>query len=365
MRKTTPLFILAGFLLALAPASAQRCENVKIRLWVDKEAEEFTWHARGETLQIPAGEWARIMVYVEGKGSVPSTTQAQVGYADDVGLSGGPGPRQVREVVNISPQSRGDRAEGRITLDAVAVGTTELAYRIEGVSAPDSLDAVAEACRSGRIPLRVTPAVGEPAGPAAGLDPRIADQATRKCQNTMRNRITEERRRTAAAEPGGVTLYQAGDYRGRSQTFVRDQAHLSGTEIGNDRVSSIRVAPGCRATLYTGGDFSGKAIEVTRDTPAFSRLGINDQVSSLRVECEPVGSEVEEVEFTDAVEARHAGEHLVEVRGTARVSSATRWDRYDYECTYDLRSEEIATVDYSLEEVDRDHSVDHDHSVEE
>lgn len=87
------LLILAFLLLGVAaPGFAQRCDNVKIRLWVGKDSSDSVWHRRGETVSIPAGAWARIAVYVEGAGKVPSTTQAQVGFVGGVGLAGGPGP---------------------------------------------------------------------------------------------------------------------------------------------------------------------------------------------------------------------------------------------------------------------------------
>lgn len=84
----------------------------------------------------------------------------------------------------------------------------------------------------------------------------------------------------------GVTLYDNADFRGRSQSFTRDVRDLRGTEIGNDRASSLRLARGCEAVLYTGANFRGESMSVDYDVENLgeTRIG-NDQVSSLEVRC--------------------------------------------------------------------------------
>lgn len=84
----------------------------------------------------------------------------------------------------------------------------------------------------------------------------------------------------------GVTLYDNADFRGRSQSFTRDVRDLRGTEIGNDRASSLRLARGCEAVLYTGANFRGESMTVDYDVENLgeTRIG-NDQVSSLEVRC--------------------------------------------------------------------------------
>ena len=58
----------------------------------------------------------------------------------------------------------------------------------------------------------------------------------------------------------------------------------------NDCISSIRVAPGWRATVYRGTGFDGESMEVAQDVPNLvvvpgtcSRGGLNDCISSIRV----------------------------------------------------------------------------------
>ncbi len=90
---------------------------------------------------------------------------------------------------------------------------------------------------------------------------------------------------------GGATLYAGGDYSGRSKTFYDDVDRLSGTEVGNDTVSSVRVDPGCRLELFEHPDYRGSSNVLTGDVPDMRRtlLG-NDRASSLRLDCGRGGS---------------------------------------------------------------------------
>ena len=89
-------------------------------------------------------------------------------------------------------------------------------------------------------------------------------------------------RRSAA----GATLYAGGDYSGRSEIFYRDVDRLSETEVGNDTVSSVRVDPGCRLVLYEHPDYRGRSIVLTGDEPDMRRTSLgNDRASSLQIDC--------------------------------------------------------------------------------
>lgn len=84
----------------------------------------------------------------------------------------------------------------------------------------------------------------------------------------------------------GAVVYAGGDYTGRSETFHGDVEDMGRTEIGNDQVSSARVAPGCQLIVFEHQGFRGRATVLTGDVPDFRRTDIgNDRVSSLRVEC--------------------------------------------------------------------------------
>ncbi|MEM6457042.1 MAG: beta/gamma crystallin-related protein [Acidobacteriota bacterium] len=86
----------------------------------------------------------------------------------------------------------------------------------------------------------------------------------------------------------GVTLYRDLRFSGRAETFVDDIPDLRGTYIGNDEVTSARVARGCRVRLYEHPDFRGDYTELRNgeDAPDLrgSRVG-DDRISSLEIRC--------------------------------------------------------------------------------
>lgn len=85
----------------------------------------------------------------------------------------------------------------------------------------------------------------------------------------------------------GVTLYSDSDFRGTNEVFTGDVGDLRRSRVGGDRVSSVRVAPGCRAFLYADANFRGRSTEVTYDLPTLNGTAVgNDSVSSIRVECD-------------------------------------------------------------------------------
>jgi hypothetical protein len=100
----------------------------------------------------------------------------------------------------------------------------------------------------------------------------------------------------------GIIIYLDADYVGTSLQLaidVDDLGHVEGpcvegdddsaTARWDDCVSSIRVMPGWRATLYRNPDFKGSSVTVTEDTSNLQRLpgpcsgSFNDCVSSIRV----------------------------------------------------------------------------------
>jgi len=109
---------------------------------------------------------------------------------------------------------------------------------------------------------------------------------------------------------GGVIVYEHPAYTGASAYFYRDLDSLSDftgpckepsysvspaggdKDVWNDCISSIRVKPGWRATLYTGYGFDDDHMEVTEDISDLRSVpgpcadgggGFNDCVSSIRV----------------------------------------------------------------------------------
>ena len=97
----------------------------------------------------------------------------------------------------------------------------------------------------------------------------------------------QSRRRTSMPEP--ATVFYIADLREfRGPCFEGDDAS---SRDWTDCVSSVRVAPGWRATLYRGTNYDDDSLEITEDVANLQlvrqhdcdRGGLNDCVSSVRV----------------------------------------------------------------------------------
>ena len=118
---------------------------------------------------------------------------------------------------------------------------------------------------------------------------------------------------TAPAEvTSGITIYENAKFGGSSALLTKDVSDLedySGpckhTETAtlpngdfytttkndwNDCVSSIKVAPGWRATIYRDDDFKGESLDIIADVPNLQLVpgscdhdGLNDCITSIRV----------------------------------------------------------------------------------
>ena len=108
----------------------------------------------------------------------------------------------------------------------------------------------------------------------------------------------------------GVTLFADANYGGRSMTIWGSLDRLDNTTIGNDRVSSIRVDPGCRAVLYRDVNYRGASAEIVRDVANLgeTRVG-NDSVSSIEVDCST--GESRGVELFEHADFRGRSEFIV------------------------------------------------------
>ena len=102
----------------------------------------------------------------------------------------------------------------------------------------------------------------------------------------------------------GVAIYEHADYGGASALVTEDLKDLKNVQgpcrkpsddgeedIGwSDCISSIRVAPGWRATLYKDDGFKGEQLEITADVPNLtnrpgncSKGGFNDCATAIKV----------------------------------------------------------------------------------
>jgi hypothetical protein len=87
-------------------------------------------------------------------------------------------------------------------------------------------------------------------------------------------------------ERGSVTFYRDEDFRGTSEQFFADDNRLDDNPIGNDSISSLQLAPGCRVRLYRDEDFRDFSSEISESVRSLdgTRVG-NDSASSFRLEC--------------------------------------------------------------------------------
>ena len=105
----------------------------------------------------------------------------------------------------------------------------------------------------------------------------------------------------------GITVYEHADFLGKSAHITSDISdlrdfdgpceHTSADQYGvstshdwNDCISSVRVAPGWRATIYKDTGYRDDSLEMTGDVPNLQAVlgdcpkgGLNDCVSSVRV----------------------------------------------------------------------------------
>lgn len=84
----------------------------------------------------------------------------------------------------------------------------------------------------------------------------------------------------------GVTVFADADFRGRREIIPYDDADLRDNLIRQDTISSVHVAPGCRAVLYADVGFRGAAAVIDGSHPNLGRSAVgNDRVSSIAVDC--------------------------------------------------------------------------------
>ena len=89
----------------------------------------------------------------------------------------------------------------------------------------------------------------------------------------------------------GATLFEDARYEGASESFLTDVPDLSRSRLGARRASSIEVAPGCVAVLFSETGYRGRSttFREAHDNLRLTDVG-NDAASSLRVDCGGTGT---------------------------------------------------------------------------
>ncbi len=80
---------------------------------------------------------------------------------------------------------------------------------------------------------------------------------------------------------GPVCFFADVNYTGASSCVSADSGWIG--SAWNDRISSVKVAPGYRVTLFNDINFGGSSLALTGDEPNLVNRGFNDLTSSYRV----------------------------------------------------------------------------------
>jgi hypothetical protein len=81
-----------------------------------------------------------------------------------------------------------------------------------------------------------------------------------------------------------VLLYADAEWSGASKEFGPGDYDWDDLGIGNDKLSSLRIAPGYQVTLYWDAGYGGSSIVLTQDIVNLKSVNFNDKTSSFKVQ---------------------------------------------------------------------------------
>ena len=83
----------------------------------------------------------------------------------------------------------------------------------------------------------------------------------------------------------GVVLYDGDNFTGLKLPYTAGTHDIFSSQVGlNDMVSSVKVKPGWRVTLYEHFKMGGKSLVLTADTPDLKAKGFNNITSGVKIE---------------------------------------------------------------------------------
>jgi|GEM_PF-1231920 len=99
--------------------------------------------------------------------------------------------------------------------------------------------------------------------------------------------VVVRKQANANASSPVATLYQHCNYRGASIQLPAgryDMQALKNARVGENTVSSIKLTPGYRATIFDGPDFDSKSLVLSGDDDCLDNDDMNEKLSSMVIE---------------------------------------------------------------------------------
>jgi hypothetical protein len=115
-------------------------------------------------------------------------------------------------------------------------------------------------------------------------DPNMNDETFSNTSTKVNDNITSLIiRRISKADMSGIYLFQAGGYSGNWLRITADTPMLTGTAVGNDTASSVKLYGQYEYTLYRDDNYLGTKYSGSLDIPEMSATSVgNDKLSSIR-----------------------------------------------------------------------------------
>jgi hypothetical protein len=106
---------------------------------------------------------------------------------------------------------------------------------------------------------------------------------------TLNDRLRSIKLAGDSAGKSYVILYEHADYKGRSEVFIANDPNFDGylwfpgNDVGNDKVSSVKLKRGARCTLYKHSKYGTPKLTLTSSCKNLRDKGFNDCASSIKV----------------------------------------------------------------------------------
>lgn len=138
-----------------------------------------------------------------------------------------------------------------------------------------------------------------------------------------------------------VSAYDNGDYQGNVSHLLPGEYDVDVLQqgVGNDKISSLKIASGYRVTLFNDYQFGGDTRVVTaQETSNLKSIGFNDATSSIMVEplpMEPVATVYSDVDYQGSSQDFYPGEYDVDEldRGVGNDNLSSLRVRQGYQIT--------------------------------